>query len=299
MLALTFGLQPVSAAAVELIRDPHVRRGLILLSPQPGKRVPYGTLAGPEAGPAVWDLAQWSSRYPLKAAGPQRRPDGTSQFSNAGKSITFGRPGSNEITLAVTGSIEYGGKARKKDDPWVHLLLQQEIANAPALAELKSARFHLEARLQSSHHIVTPEDTPDLHAAQFQVFFSVQNFNRKSAGYGQSFWFGVPVYDNRYRIPPAHQSQDTAGTQMFIFTPAGTVYGTRSAHDLQWITFDQDLLPLMREGLALAWQRGFLHDSQALADYHVSGLNLGWEVPGVFDVALQFRNLSLRATLSP
>ena len=48
-------------------------------------------------------------------------------------------------------------------------------------------------------------------------------------------------------------------------------------------------LPLLREGLAYAWGRGFLQESQALADYRLAGLNLGWEGPGIFDVALEFR----------
>ena len=75
---------------------------------------------------------------------------------------------------------------------------------------------------------------------------------------------------------------------MFIFTPAGETYTSKSAHGKEWITVDRDLLPLMREGLELAWQRGFLKHSR------ISGMNIGWEVPGVFDVALQVRNLSLK-----
>ena len=42
-------------------------------------------------------------------------------------------------------------------------------------------------------------------------------------------------------------------------------------------------------------KRGFLEDSNDLADYHISGMNIGWEVPGLFDIEMQVRNLSLKA----
>ena len=50
----------------------------------------------------------------------------------------------------------------------------------------------------------------------------------------------------------------------------------------------------MREALETAWQGGFLTESKTPADYRISGMNLGWEVPGLFEVELQVRNLSLQ-----
>ena len=172
-------------------------------------------------------------------------------------------------------------------------MLQQNIADPPALTEIQSAKFHIEARLISSRKYETPDYSPGLHAAQFQVFFSVQNRNHQSAGFGKYFWFGIPLYDDRHEFPLAHKTKDTGGTNMFIFTPAGETYTAESAHNQKWITVDKDLLPLMREGLELAWSRGFLQESRSLGDYRITGMNIGWEVPGIFDVQMQVRNLSL------
>ena len=86
---------------------------------------------------------------------------------------------------------------------------------------------------------------------------------------------------------------------MFIFTPAGSIFTSASAHDGGWLTVDKDILPLMREALETAWARGFLTESRALADYRITGLNLGWEVPGIFDVEMQVRDLSLKVRLDP
>lgn len=296
------GQTPVAGSPRELIRDPHFQRGFIVLDPKPGQRVPYGLLPGLDRNnQPVWDLAQWSSKHPLQLEPPPSLSGGTLCYSNAAKIITIGRPGSNDadLTLTVNASAEYGQRARKDGEPWVHLLVQQQIEQPPALAELSAARMHVEAQLRSSKTIDTPDYSPSRHAAQFQIFFSVQNLNRSSPGFGQYLWFGIPLYDDRDRFPKAHQAQDTGGTSMFIFTPAGDVYTQQSAHDQTWVVIDKDLLPLMREGLELAWQRGFLKDSRALADYRIAGMNLGWELPGLFDVEMQVRNLSLKAILDP
>ena len=69
----------------------------------------------------------------------------------------------------------------------------------------------------------------------------------------------------------------------------------RAAFDGEWGTFDKDLLPLMREALETAWKRGFLTGSHEMKDYFLPGIFIGWEVPGIFDVEMQVRNLSLTA----
>ena len=111
------------------------------------------------------------------------------------------------------------------------------------------------------------------------------------------FDVGIPLYDDRSRFPKEHKAQDFGGTAMFIFTPGGEVFADRSAHDRDWITIDKDLRPLFVESLETAWQRGFLRESRDLADYRITGMNLGWEVPGLFDVAVQVRDLSLEVEL--
>ncbi len=289
--------ESLQAAEVEIIRDPHFQHGFILLAAEPGKRVPYGSLEG-LAGDAqpVWDMAQWSSKFPLAVGSPERLADGAIRYANTAKSVVVATPGSPDadICLAVNASVEYGTRARKSGEPWVHLLLQQDIENPPALTEIDAAKFHIEARLVDANKVETPDYSPGLHAAQFQVFFSVQNRNRQSAGYGKYLWFGIPLYDDRHEFPLAHKTKDTGGTNMFIFTPSGETYASQSAHGKEWMTVDKDLLPLMREGLELAWTRGFLTESQSLADYRIAGMNMGWEVPGIFDVRLQVRNLSLK-----
>jgi hypothetical protein len=269
----------------------------MLLEPAPGKRVVYGQLPGITAGgnPA-WDLAQWSSRRPL-TDNKTHLSDSSVQYANAAKEVTIGVAGTeqSDLTLAVMGSTEYGARARKKSEPWVHLLVEQSFSQPPSIAELRELALRIDVRLLRSELHRTDDYTTVLHAAQFQLFLTVQNRNRDSAGFGKFLWFGVPFYDDRYRHPPGHVAQDTAGSEMFIYTPPAKDFFDGSAHDMGWIGVEQDLVPLIRAALAAAWHRGYLTESRKLGDYRITSVNLGWEVPGILDVAMQVRNLRLVA----
>lgn len=201
-----------------------------------------------------------------------------------------------DLSLGVNASVEYGSRARQSSaEPWVHLLVQQDFENPPLLAELASCRFHIEARLKHTWLHRTADYTPKRHAAQFIIYLTVANRNSKSPGYGQYCWFGIPVYDDRSRFVPAYQALDFGDTKMFIYAPASEVFARTSTHDGQWVTFAGDLLPLVREGLKAGWKAGFMSGSHELADYRLTGIFVGWEVPGIFDVEMQLRNLSLVA----
>jgi hypothetical protein len=283
----------------ELIDDPHFQNGFRLLEPKPGKCIVYGavTEAAAAAKPA-WDIGQWSSRYPLNAADTKRLSNGVFCFSNVAKRVCVGAPGSVEadLSLGVNASAEYGDRARKsQEEPWVHLLVQQDIVNSPSLTELGHCSFHVEARLMRSMLHRTDDYTPSRHAAQFFIYLGVANRNPKSPGCGQYFWFGIPIYDDRSRMVPFYQAKDFGVSKMFIYTPSGDSFAKESTHDGQWVTFAGDLLPLMREGLKAGWKAGFMPGSVEFADYRLTGIFMGWEVPGIFDVEMQVRDLSLVA----
>lgn len=285
-------------ASRELVRDPGFLHGFQILAPAPGKAVPTGVLAGWEAGPPRWKLAQWSSRFPLSTNAVEASPQSLI-YSNAAKVVMLRRgphAGGAELVLSVMGSVEYGTRARQAGEPWVHLLIEQSFTNRPSLTQLERVDLQLEARLLQNRKVDAPDYHPSRHAAQFLMYLTVQNLNRQSPGYGKYLWFGVPLYDDRERMPRGHQAPDT-GTGMFIFNPPASAYARQSLHDGQWVKFSANLLPLMLEGLKTAWQRGFLSESQNLDDYHLSSMNLGWEVPGIFDVSAAVRGLSVEAVL--
>ena len=88
-------------------------------------------------------------------------------------------------------------------------------------------------------------------------------------------------------------------TGKFIFKPSDEQYTTESAHNGDWVVIEKDLLPLIREGLETAWQRGYLQDSQKMVDYRLMAMNTGWEVTGPLDVEMQVAGLRLETVLKP
>jgi hypothetical protein len=286
----------------ELIGDNHFHCGFTLWKTEPGKHIAYGQLPGITTNTApVWGLSQWNSRFPLAAADGIRTLGGMVTWSNAAKSVTVAMPESQraDICMAVNMGAEYAPQSRKAGEPWVHLLLEQEWKDPAPLAGMATAKFHIEARLLRARRLPMENYSAGVHAAQFQVYFTVQNRKTGSPGYGDLLWFLVPIYDDRDRFPKAFMEQDFGGTAKFIFTPDGKTFSNSSAHDGGWVVIDKELLPLMREALTTAWARGFLKESKEFKDYYISGVYMGWELPGSFEVEMQVRNLSLKAVQKP
>lgn len=301
MLALTAPNRSGHATERELVRDPHFERGFEVQDPTPGKRVVVGKLQweGCDREP-VWSLAQWSSRCSIHGAVGERLPSGAVRFANEAKAITIGPPSTEEadLSLAVDSRAEYPDGPRKQGQDWPHLLVSQPFQGSPSLAEMEALRFHLEARLKCSENLTGEGYSPNIHAAQFITTITVQNLNRESPGYGDFLWLNLVQYDDRQRIPQPFLAPDQAHRKL-IYAPPGEQLSRQSLHDGEWVTFEADLVPITRDALQAAWERGFLSGSHDLADYRLGGISIGWEVPGTFAVEVQVRNLSLRASTAP
>lgn len=302
-------LAALAAAAIRgaeplpLIDDTRFERGLSVLKATAGVRIPAGDIApfGATRKP-VWTAAQWYSHFNLAEAKRVRLPTGSSRFFDGAKEVTFGAASSREadIILALNGRKEYGDRAPAAGEPWPHLLVEQNLTNRPKMVDVQSIPFGIEYRLLKSQAFHLPGWDDQRHTAQFLLYVTIQNGNHASQGFGDYFWFGVPMYDARSPLPrrftaPDNGSALKVGTGKYIFLPDGKQYTTRPAKDGAWVRIHRDLLPLMREGLETAWQAGYLQDSHRPEDYELSGMNMGWEVTGPLNVAMQVRGLTLTA----
>lgn len=300
LLCLTLlAVAPLSAAetSTELIRDPSFRSGLIVFDPAPGKKVERARFQWIEdAGDPIWGMAQWHSKFSIAGAKPERLGGGAIQFRNETKWIVWAPDDhtSGGLTLGVDSRPEYKGRARPRGEPWPHLLVQQRLSDSPPLTELSSLRFHVEARLEGLERFDPPGYSPRLHTAHYLIHFTVQNLNRASDGFGDFLWFGIPVYDDRHIVPKRHVAGDVASGKL-IYTPSGDAFTSGSLHGGEWVSFDADLLPMMREGIEEGWRRDFLKGSREMNDYRLGGMNIGWEVTAIRRASLTIRNLSLRA----
>lgn len=298
-LAVATRAKDVGAAAlpgepVRLLDDLGFRRGFTVLRQKELARVPQGVIA-PSPAPAepVWQLAQWNSRFTLAGAKPEKSATGEIRFADRSKAVTFvpRDSGDYEMVLELNSAAEYD-RLRRQGEPWPHLLASQRTAVRPPLSSLGSLTFHVECRLLRAKEERQEGWSTHLHGGHFVATLSVGNGNRQSPGHGDFLWFGIPIYDTRCRIPKPHFAPDRTHRK-FIYDPGGAAYTDQSLHDGQWVTIDRDLLPMIRQGLETAWQRGFLAQSRQLDGFGIDSFSVGWEMPGIVDGAIRMRCLSL------
>lgn len=299
------GVAHTTDRVVTLLDDVRWERGLIVWSPVPGRHVRQGELRPwPNQPPALWGVAQWHSRFSLVGSKPEELASGAVRFSDEAKAVVFGPLGADQadLILALDATREYGKRSPQPGDPWPHLLVERRLIRHPGVTDLAAVRFQIQYRLLKARADERPGWNDRRHTAQFVFYVTVQNLNRDSTGHGDYLWFGLLLYDRRHRFPHAYAAKDVGspkkkGTGKFIFQPDFKRLTQHSPHDGDWVTIDADLLPIMREALDAAWQRGYLQDSKDRADYRLGGMNMGWEITGPIDAAVQVRGLNLKARM--
>ncbi len=282
----------------ELLQDPGFARGFTVLAPKAGDP-DLGQIGWADTREApAWQVAQWHSRFPFSRASCP--PHETLSVSNVARWLRLepAPTGAATLTLGVDSRPEYSqGARRSAAEPWVHLLVQQAIHRAPPLARTESLRLRFEFRLAAAETFRGDGYSTGMHAAQFQVVLTLNNTREGSPGFGDYLWFVVPVYDDRYDLPPAYVAQDFAVTHgKLIFNPGAEALGFAPIRAGSWERVDCELRPWLEKALEAAWAKGYLKDSRERNDYRLAHINLGWEVPGVNRVAMEIRDLSLRAT---
>lgn len=305
------------AAPRELVPDPSFAgwfhlRGLGL--PTDDGRVKGVFRTSGQVGDPVWTLAQWASRHSFAdpAATRQYQPEeGVFAISNASKRVTADtRRG--ELELALFASACYD-RPRRAGESWPHLLAQAPLtdtrypADACRVAALKRLDVAFDCRLDFFADR-QPEADPKLHAAQFQLFLYVQNLTQGDDGFGDMLWFGIPVFDNRFPVKEETYQRDGGkadASGKFIYSlPSracladgeGFVRGGRllAGRDARWAKVRVDAAPWIVYAYRLARKHGYLQTTE-LDDLYVSGLNVGWEMPGAYDAAMRLRGLSVKA----
>ncbi|MEA1951342.1 MAG: hypothetical protein U9N87_08155, partial [Planctomycetota bacterium] len=170
-------------------------------------------------------------------------------------------------------------------------------SQSPSIADMTSLDFQIDARLLYDNRTLTAGYDPSLHASQYNIFYTVQNLNTASAGYGDFLWFGTALYDDREDVTGRHVLIDEF-TQKLIYSIGIEPFTSEHIADGNWISVSGDLLPHMKAALDTAWSQGILLDSQDYADYRIGGVNLGWEMPGLNDASLQIRNYNVVANVA-
>ena len=292
-----------SGFSIQLITDGHFQTGANVLNPTNG--VVQGPMQYTTAnGSPIWNLAQWGSHSSIYGSTPTIFESGAYKWANLYKVVIMGptNTADSDLKLTVNSISEYSGIYRQAGGSWPALLISQRISEpngnigtaAPWIDELTSLNFDIGAKLVYANNVYTNGYNPALHCAHFLIYFTVQNLNKDSSGYGDYMWFGLALYDDRTPLPGLSVMQDN-GTGKLMYNIGIEPFCTNGLVLGQWKEISGDILSYVKDGLDAAWELGFLTNSTNYADYKIGGMNMGWEVPGLSCVTMQVNNFGLEA----
>jgi hypothetical protein len=308
LVILFFSLLPTAWAtqSIDLIRDCAFSDGLNIKD-HSGKEHRFSSHG--VTNRCVWSVAQHYSRSCFADLTPLSSETNLFLFQDPYEFLVIGSSDGNFIS-GVNGSVEYDGKYRVKGDAWPHLLLEQNVSDlnshpregSPCLSEMSKINFSADVKLLYDHQNRKEGYDPSLHAAQFQIFFTVQNLNPNSKGFGDYYWFGVGFYDDRKTITSLSAMKDMSspkkkGTNKFIYNVGIKPFTEAVVGSGEWVSVHGDLYPHIIAGLHECWENGYLGDSKDLDDYRLGSLNIGWEVTGLNDVAMAVKGLRTEGIL--
>lgn len=204
-------------------------------------------------------------------------------------------PTIGKLTMDMNASVEYEEDGvivprTNGNEYWCHILLSQGFVQQPLVQNLKKLVLTADVTINKCTDM-HPAGTynPNMHAAQFLMYLVV-----KSTKDTEYMWFGIPFFDNRYPFMEEHTQIDGVENKFLYqvpasaFAPDGSMPGTT-------MNIELDLIPYFERALTLAQTQYDRFNSSTADDLYVSGMNVGWELPGVFDVSASIQNYSLKA----
>jgi hypothetical protein len=289
---------------IQLLRDAGFQKGFIQRGNTASdvKHIPIQTDS--ETDP-VWILSQWYSDYVLTKNDLHIFSDKNYTIENEANRIKVACEEDEVPVISIfsSGKMEWAGDTvRKPGDAWPHLLLSQDIENCPLLNEVKSIHFKADVRVKN-WKINFPElYQSKIHAARFRLNFIVRNVNKNSEGYNDYFWFVMTFFDNRHLFMPEtgkldEGSEKKKASGKYIYGTDAKLYLDKSLHELEWVSIDFDILPLIKDGLIQAQKGGYLPESDGLEDYVIRAFNFGYELTANIDIESQVKNLSTSAII--
>ncbi|MBK8009928.1 MAG: VCBS repeat-containing protein [Deltaproteobacteria bacterium] len=299
------GAASVGATDLNLLVDPGFTRGLRVLAPGSSFNAiptPSGSLCPPSSCSPAWELAQWGSSTDVSGGGLALK-EGRYTWSTATKEVAFG---SGVLALKVNSDAEFGGRYKAAGADWPHLLVGQAISEpgapglgSPWVSDMSSLDFSIEARLVQATRVEGGSGyDPSIHAAQFLIYFTIQDLSAPYEGSGHDFlWLGIVAYDDRDEFPlGGADGTDTGQSKLMYKVPLRKLTKT-SLRGGDWVSIRGNLLPFVRKAIKVAKQRGLLASSD-LARFRVGKVTMGWEVPGRHIVEMHVRGFSLQARAS-
>ena len=307
-------------SVVELLGDLNFSRGfaatLFHANSSNGNLAGYLDYAGDKAeGDNIWRLAQWGCTKDI-VGGTFERNGTVISYNDGGKFLQVDTSKTGTVKLGIKGSEEYtkdaDGNVRERTDGtenWPHILIEQGINSDTG--DCKHLYMEVNYKVTKCESLVDREKyplNPDLNAAQFQWFITLTDMNPESVSYGQSMWFGFSMFDTRALggTPNGLASYDGGkedSTGLFIY-----MLSLQSVADQQKgsvnvptavvgkdVKVKVDILPYINQALKIARQNGAMKGASA-DNLAIGSTNIGWELPGNYDVEVDISYLNMYKT---
>ena len=288
--------------SVEAFADRDFKRGIILYSPIEGSLVQETVLSfGYDNTDPVWTLAQWTSKYSLKNVKLETRPSGDRLYQNEGKTIAVNPDGSFQLELF--GKNEWGTHIKQPGESWPHLYLTQPIyprVKIP-IAKCETIFFSLDGIREYCFNYMHPTMSLRQHTAHVVINLTIQNRNRDSSLHGKYYTIQLPCYDYRYDFVRKINRYDIGGKEVvtgaLMYGMSGDEFWDGTFKDGEWHKVRKDILPHIMEAWPIATVAGSPLAGADINDFYLATVTIGWEVSGIFDASMRFKNYSIRAVI--
>lgn len=241
-----------------------------------------------------WQLAQWWSKYNI-ADDEIILNDDKFLVEDAGKKVELDR-NSGTLSLNVYAKNEYD-VPRPENGNWPHLLLAQDLTSAMnyPFSDLEKITASLKFNVTFFENYMTEEEKQSWHHGQLAWFINLKNVNMSSPGYNNHLWFGLNLYNTDFEYALDFAGQDMAGGPGdFIYTVGAKRFMDTPVQVGQEKVINVDIFPFVEKALEVAKLNGFMADTE-FGDLAVTGMNIGWEVFGTFNLGVDLTGISIQA----
>lgn len=251
----------------------------------------------------VWRLAQWGTRFNFKDTGIESIDGDFFIISDDTKEFRV-NPKTGEYSLNTYTALEYP-EPRKFNEPWLHLITEQNIADMSRVDEMKHIWADLDFEITLVENLMGTMFNPDLHTALFQWVFIVRNENPDSLDYGNYIWVNIPYYDARYDFHKEDAfldfgKEDKSNTFIYmadsreILNNKPIIVGERRRVTIDLKVYIQKALERIQSlPENVNSQFPILLNTQ-LSDLRIEQFYIGWEVPGTFNACATIYSNSLK-----
>lgn len=237
-----------------------------------------------------WKICQWCSKFSLMDESHKEKVGNTYKMYNQQKEII--RNEDNSLTLTIKTDKEYEHD-RLDGEPWPHLLLEQSFKHVK-LKNLTNLIADIDFDFLSfTNHM---KEKGELYTFQVTWYFCIANNNKRSKGYKDFFWFGLPFIDTpRLPMGKPYEAVDSGKedcTSKYIISFDPKEYISKPTEPGDNFKFNKDILPRIKEAFNRAKAKGYLRNCN-FEDMELGSTNFGIEDTGTFDGTIRINHINI------